>query len=92
MSSVSLHVFENSETGDYVVAMSVKDAWACVLAMWGGEMAEYGELDDFVQLPDDRELAIYTGEYPGDGGETLTKTCAEWARENGRRFLAGSET
>jgi hypothetical protein len=41
----------------------------------------------WTQLPDDKVMKIHDD--PDD--EPITKTCAQWARENGRGFLCSTE-
>jgi hypothetical protein len=84
-----LHVFEGE--CDWIVARDLDDAWAVALEQWGGVMSDYGERDDFAQLPNDQPLSIWDGEDGPGTGTKVTKTCAEWIAEHGRGWLCGTE-
>lgn len=76
-----LHVF--SDDAEWYVAADRVDA-ASAWRKFTGSTVLYAP--DFEQLPDDKPLTITIE----DEGKA-TKTCGEWARENGRGFLASTE-
>jgi hypothetical protein len=82
-----LHVFKCDAGGiiDWVVAASADDATAVMAEQSGGDWDEAIK-PAWLQLPDDEEMRITVE----DEGK-VAKTCAEWARENGRGFLASTE-
>lgn len=84
---VPLHVYATE--CDWFVAESRDDAWRLALEQWGGEISDYGDVDDMEQVDDVAVISIWT-EDPGEG-EKVSKTAAQWAREHGRGWLCGTE-
>lgn len=76
-----LHVFRND--CDWYVAISPEDAAQACQEVTG---LDPDEIDAFRPLDDDSDLLIRD-----DDGNKTVKTCAEWARENGRGFLCSTE-
>ena len=86
----TMHVFKNEIT-EWVIAESPEDAVAVFLEHVGGTREDHEDYDfDFVQCPDGEPLTIRTDDGPA-GTERRTQTCAEWAAEEGRGFLASTE-
>lgn len=85
-----LHVYEDADISNWVVAASVDDAVTVMLELWGGTVADY-EPFDFTALADDAPLSIWDGEDGPGSGTKVTKTCAEWIAEQGRGWLAGTD-
>ena len=82
----NLHVFKHDQDGvkNWIVAASVEDATALLVSHgWDDEAVDP---DVWERLPDEQELSIAIE----DEGK-IAKPCAEWARENGRGFLASTE-
>ena len=91
LTAETLHCYTDGT--DTVVALSPEDA----LLAWAEHIGdiEYRDEGDasFGQLPDDKPLSIICDEdgNPDDEGEAITKTAAEWARDQGRGFLCSTE-
>lgn len=84
-----LHVFEIDGGGiDWVVAESEDEAIRLLAREVGCPAHEY-ENAKCKQLPDDKVFTIMKDPYNDCTG--VTKTCAEWATENGKGFLASTE-
>lgn len=81
--SKELHVYRNKVI-DWVIAESPSDADAVLIEHGGGPPDEPSEWE---QLPDDRVIWIRDEDLVG----RQEKTCAEWAAERGRCFLASTE-
>jgi len=80
-----LHVYRNHVT-DWFVARSPEDAVKMAREYYAECLTE-AQKDwlDFEQEPDDKAITCHT-----DDGE-VTRTCAEWAAENGPGFLFSTE-
>lgn len=83
--AASLHVFRNE--CDWYVAASPTDAAQAYRDFVGDDPDPD---DPFELLDDDRPLTI-TSDPDARKPEKVTKTCAEWARSNGRGFLCSTE-
>lgn len=77
-----LHVYRN-DVIDWVIAKDPTDADAVYREHAG---APPDDPFDWIKLPDDRQLWVRDD----DGGREV-KTCAEWATDLGRCFLASTE-
>lgn len=89
--SEDLHVWHNGY--DWVVAKDEADARAVEHEMIGDPCTHDDtcdcEGDGWDQVPDEAPLKIATGE---DGAPPIvTKTCAEWVKDEGRGFLCSTE-
>lgn len=84
-SAPTLHVFTNGF--DWIVAESAADAARLAEDHHGG--TGDGDPDEWEQLSDKKLLPIYDTD--DRAGPRTTKTCAEWARDNGRGFLCTTE-
>lgn len=86
-----LHVYKSDDA--WVVAKSPEEA----ARLWGkciGDDPRYYPELKFEQLPDDSELTLLEDEFDEEGEASpvqVTKTCAEWAKENGRGVLSWRE-
>lgn len=87
-----MHVFTIGE--DMVVAADAADAFEAWLEFTDRRAENVDEtVDDVSQLEDERPVEIWVnadghpGEVDGINGETVTKTSAEWAAQEGRGFL-----
>lgn len=77
---------------EWYVAESPDDVRAIVTDSYGDEFDDEfssGEASPEA-MPEGRELRISTEGYGSDAG-CVTRTCAEWAAENGRGKLASTE-
>ncbi len=91
-----LHVFDIGD--DWVVARDLDDAWAVWLEFLGATAADdySDQREELTQISDTRELTIWVGdsgkpdEPHGEGCTLATMLAAEWARQQGRGFLASS--
>lgn len=79
-----LHVYKND--CDWYVAASPEDA---ANACHEHTEVPLDEIATFVPLADDSPLTVTDED---DEPPKLTKTCAEWARSNGRGFLCSTES
>lgn len=89
---MTLHVFQSE--CDWVVAESLDDAFKVMLEHTGEtrkDLEEY-DADYFEQLADDHKVSIIDdGDLPSAEWTRTTKTCAEWAKSDGRGFLCSTE-
>lgn len=85
--TAALHVYRG-ET-DSIVGESLEDAQRAYAEFIGSPVDSDEVLEQgFEELPDDRALTLIIDD---EGDTRVTKSCAEWARENGRGFLASTE-
>jgi hypothetical protein len=90
--SKELHVFEGED--DWIVAYSPEDAWVVWETHTLSSRSDLGVADEdtgyWIQLPDDKLMTIRTDEDAKDENEGfLEKTCADWAKFNGRGYFCG---
>jgi hypothetical protein len=90
-----LHVWHDNDCV-WVVAESARDA-AIAYAQWCGYDDPEATIDTpgsdimtehWRMMPDDSPMRIIVGD---DGDPKETRTCAEWAKYNGRGFLCTTE-
>jgi hypothetical protein len=85
-----LRVYTNGT--DFYVAESLNECWALFEKHTGERRADYEEHDPFGQLVAEMPVKILCENgKPSDSGEFLTKTAAEWAKQEGKGFLCSTE-
>ena len=92
--AVPLHVFTMLIGPDTVVARDFDDAWTVWAEAYGEDRADYEEHDQWRRRPDGERLSIINEDRASvspDEWTRTTKTCGEWAAENGRGFLCSTE-
>lgn len=90
-----LHVYRSQ--CDWWVAQTIDDAWAQMEKHYGETRAEIQTYDELTLLADDETIRVLCEKdaagvmRPSDGGEYVTKTAAEWAKQEGRGMLCSTE-
>lgn len=84
----TLHVFTGSDGTDTVVAFSADDAWSVWEEHTGEKRGDYTDVE-WIRRQDDHELSIMPE--PEASKDKTTKTCRQWADDNGRGFLCSTE-
>jgi len=87
---MALHVFEMTSGPDWVVAADVDDAWAVWSEHTGEKREDYEDSDGWEQLDDASDVRI-AEDLSADALVWNTKTCAQWAADEGRCFLCSTE-